>query len=64
MFRQGVDHSLASRLPNATAWAHPIDADAAVTVTEDDEGVPSIQSLLYAAASDLTIERVRAWVSR
>jgi hypothetical protein len=35
-----------------------------VTVTEDDEGVPSIQSLLHAAASDITIERVRAWVSR
>jgi hypothetical protein len=42
--------------------AHPADPDAAVTVTEDDEGVPSIQSLLYAAASDITIERVRAWV--
>lgn len=42
--------------------AHPVDPDAAVTVTEDDERVPSIQSLLYAAAPDITIERVRAWV--
>lgn len=42
--------------------AHPIDPDFAVAVTEDDEGVPSIQSLLCASASDITIERVRAWV--
>ena len=38
--------------------------DDAVVITEDDDQVTSTQSLLYAAESDITIERVRALVKQ
>ena len=38
--------------------------DDPVVITEDDERVTSTQSLLYAAESDITIERVRALVKQ